>query len=99
MKDARLVNLSDQREMNNRGTYKYRGIWEMIDQVIVSDYLLENSQGTYTDYPLFRIVDHEFLLERDDTYPGMKPFATYGGYIYRGGFSDHLPVILDLKSR
>ena len=37
-----------------------------------------------------------FLLQDDPKYPGERPFATYLGYRYQGGYSDHLPVILDL---
>ena len=41
----------------------------------------------------------DFLLKKDPKYPGMSPFSTYRGYRYQGGFSDHLPVLLDLGFR
>ncbi|MGM0498283.1 MAG: endonuclease, partial [Bacteroidota bacterium] len=37
-----------------------------------------------------------FLLEKDEKYIGKKPYRTYVGFKYNGGFSDHLPIILDL---
>ena len=42
------------------------------------------------------IFDAGFLLEEDEKYYGKKPFRTYLGPRYHGGFSDHLPVYLDL---
>jgi hypothetical protein len=96
---ARLVNLSGTSAGKGLGTYKYQGIWEMIDQVIVSDWLTRCPTGLYADEASFRIFSPEFLLIRDPVYPGFTPFSTYRGYKYQGGFSDHLPVILDLRRK
>jgi hypothetical protein len=71
----------------------------MIDQVIVSKGLLSDKEGIYTEPNLLRIFKPDFLLKKDPKYPGYSPFSTYRGYKYQGGFSDHLPVILDLKVR
>jgi hypothetical protein len=94
-----LVNLSENAAGKGSGTYKYIGSWEMIDQVFVSDWLLKCNEGIYTDAGSFRIFNPGFLLRRDPAYPGLTPYSTYRGYKYQGGFSDHLPVILDLKRR
>jgi hypothetical protein len=94
-----LINLSDSIKENGRGTYRYMGRWEMIDQVIVSKGLLECEKGLYTDPNSLKIFRPDFLLKKDSKYPGFSPFSTYNGYRYQGGFSDHLPVILDLKVR
>jgi len=53
----------------------------------------------YTSPNRARIFAPDFLLAEDDRYTGSKPFRTYTGYKYAGGFSDHLPVILDLKMK
>ena len=37
----------------------------------------------------------DFLLVDDLKYLGKKPFRTYLGMKYTGGFSDHLPVYID----
>lgn len=97
--DAPLVNLSEVSANKGLGTYRYMGTWEMIDQVIVSDWLLKCSRGLYTDTGLFWVFNPEFLLRRDPAYPGFTPFSTYRGYRYQGGFSDHLPVILNLRKK
>jgi hypothetical protein len=81
------------------GTYRYMGTWELIDQVIVSGDLINCSEGLYTDPGMISIFKPGFLLKRDPKYPGLRPFSTYLGYRYQGGFSDHLPVLLELKVR
>ncbi len=91
-----LVNLSARPSFRGVGTYRYSGVWEMIDQVIVSDGLLSRKGGINTDFKNLTIFSSAFLLERDSRYPGLTPYPTYRGYKYQGGFSDHLPVIIDL---
>jgi len=43
------------------------------------------------------IFDAPFLLQDDEAWFGKKPFRTYYGSKYIGGFSDHLPVYTDFK--
>lgn len=33
-----------------------------------------------------------FLLKPDKTWRGIRPFRTYYGFKYEGGYSDHLPL-------
>ena len=42
------------------------------------------------------IFKADFLLEDDDRYYGKKPYRTNVGPRYIGGFSDHLPIYIDL---
>lgn len=42
------------------------------------------------------IFYRDFLLKDDDTYFGKKPFRTFIGPRYEGGYSDHLPVFIDI---
>jgi predicted extracellular nuclease len=95
----RIVNLSEDKSDEGFGTYRYQGTWEMIDQVLVSQFLLRSSAGLYTEASFFSILKPDFLLIKDPKYPGFTPFATYRGYRYQGGFSDHLPVLLKLNFR
>ena len=83
--DGRLVNLMQGKK---EGTYRYRGAWEILDQFLVS----ENVRTKNAE-----VLQHPFLLEEDEKYGGNKPFHTYNGMRYQGGFSDHLPIILDLQ--
>lgn len=94
-----LTDLSENPYKDGLGTYRYRGTWEMIDQMIVSGPLLSGRKGLYTSQGMLRIFRPAFLLKKDPKYPGESPFSTYRGYRYQGGFSDHLPVLLDLGFR
>lgn len=67
----------------HRGTYKYHGVWSIIDHILVSGNINVLDAG---------VLDLPFLLEKDDAYGGLKPRRTYVGYKYNGGVSDHLPV-------
>lgn len=96
-KVGRLVNLAAR--TGAQGTYRYMGTWETIDQVIVSEWLLDCPSGLSVSKDSYRIFNAGFLLRKDSKYPGDSPYSTYKGYRYQGGFSDHLPVLLDLRLR
>ncbi|MDR1707827.1 MAG: hypothetical protein LBR46_07460 [Prevotella sp.] len=78
------------------GSYKYRGIWNFIDQFIVSGNLLSKVNRTSIKDKAAYIFKDDFLMEEDTKYGGKKPFRTYSGWKYLGGYSDHLPIYLDL---
>ena len=77
------------------GSHRYRGTWAYLDQIIVSQNLL-NGNGMDIKNQKAGVIAHSFLLEIDDRYPGKVPFRTFIGMKYHGGFSDHLPVFVDL---
>jgi predicted extracellular nuclease len=87
---------SDYIKRNGTGSHKYRGQWEMIDQVIVSGSLLTTEKGLRTGQGCFHVFDDPFLLREDKYHAGYEPFRTYKGPVYCGGFSDHLPVVINL---
>jgi hypothetical protein len=72
------------------GSYKYDGEWDRYDQFIVSG-SFTNGLGC-TELSGAGIMDLPFLLTDDDSFGGQKPFRTYNGRRYQGGYSDHLPV-------
>ena len=80
---------------NNVGTHKFQEHWGILDQIIVSPKLYFSTSGPRTNGNGV-IFDADFLLEKDETHLGFKPFRTYLGFSYKGGFSDHLPVFIDL---
>jgi endonuclease/exonuclease/phosphatase family metal-dependent hydrolase len=95
-----LYNLSFAPEKSKiKGTVKFRGEWTLFDQIIVSGSLLVSGKGMYVEPPGYHIFGESFLLVPDEQYNGLKPFRTYNGYIYQGGFSDHLAVYIDLGTR
>lgn len=95
--DAALYNLSASlEEACNCGSYRYKADWNMIDQFMVSGALLNESAKLQTCINCTHIADFQFLLIEDSKYGGYKPYRTYLGPVYKGGFSDHLPIFLDV---
>lgn len=82
-----------------KGTYKFQGEWNQLDQMIINGALLtrqdENDHGLHTTMQDCKLVDFDFLLQNDKNGDGVHPFRTYWGPYYQGGYSDHLPVIID----
>jgi endonuclease/exonuclease/phosphatase family metal-dependent hydrolase len=91
-----LYNLAAGYETKNPvGSHKFRGQWNMLDQIIVSGSLLTGQTGLAASRECFSVFAAPFLLTEDTRYLGFEPFRTYKGPVYQGGFSDHLPVMAD----
>jgi len=78
------------------GSLKYQGEWGLIDQIMVSSSLLLKDNPIYTTPDNAKVFNADFLSETDETYIGTKPFRTFVGFKYNGGFSDHYPIYVDL---
>ena len=95
--EGSLTNLMGKSEgLGFEGTLKYHSDWQILDQIIVTDGLLKAGEGLHCQEGSARIFHPDFLLEDDATWHGKKPYRTYVGPRYIGGFSDHLPVYMDL---
>lgn len=81
------------------GTHKFQKTWSIIDQFVVNDYLLRNPKGLHLKPEDARIFRADFLLEADEIHLGDRPYRTYVGMKYQGGFSDHLPIYLDIWTK
>jgi predicted extracellular nuclease len=97
IENEKMYNLASGWFKPNLGTLKYQSQWFLFDQIIVSGAVLSKGTGLIAQPADAKIVDLPFLMEDDNKFGGKKPFRTYYGYEYQGGFSDHLPVILKLK--
>lgn len=84
---------------NGKGSYKYQGIWYLFDQVLLSPSLYSSESGLHYRKESFRIVDDDALLTEDASFKGSRPYSTWWGFSYAGGFSDHLPVTISLVYR
>lgn len=92
-----LINLSAGYAGGIKGSYKFRGRWEMMDQILISENMTGLPVSGCKKYNAsFRVADNDFLFEDDPGYPGKRPFSTYRDYRWSGGYSDHLPVLLRL---
>ncbi len=87
-----LYNVSAAKDQAGLGTYNYRGNWNMLDQFIVSKALLKTGSIKAGELTIFK---EDWILYNSKKY-GPTPNRTYGGPNYYGGYSDHLPIKLDL---
>ncbi|MCK9220689.1 MAG: endonuclease [Bacteroidales bacterium] len=83
-------------KLSREGSHKYQGNWALLDQIIISSSLLRGSNGLQTEPSKAHIFKPGFLLEEDARFFGDRPSRTYNGPKYLGGFSDHLPVYVDV---
>lgn len=79
------------------GTNKYQGEWSAIDQFIVSGGMIKGLTGVNISPDGAKVFKPDYLIEDDEKFMGTKPFRTYGGPKYLGGYSDHFPIYLDLE--
>lgn len=92
--DECLVNTLSDKQKAGEGTYNYKGNWQILDQIIVSESLLDNT-SIDANINSARIVKQDWMLFHHDKY-GDSPDRTYSGIKYIGGYSDHLPVFIEL---
>lgn len=98
--ESQLVNLmypvyqSMLRTPTAYGSHKYQGQWSVIDQFLVHPSLLGKNRLAVSDARIFSLP---FMMTDDVTHQGQRPLRSYYGYRYEGGYSDHLPVVLDLN--
>jgi hypothetical protein len=99
-KDGNLYAISKYlMENSSIGSYKYKGDWNSLDQFVVSGALLDTTGSIYCRPSDLGIIERHYLFQEDNTYMGKKPFRTYLGDYFNGGYSDHLPVELKLRYR
>ena len=78
------------------GTLAWNDAWNLFDQILVSEGLLQNSDG-YKFFKYDRFYK-SFLVNQAGNWKGY-PFRTYVAGKYQGGFSDHLPVCVYLVKK
>jgi len=94
-KDGLKLNLmATPLQKRDKGSYKFQGKWSTIDQFIVTSALIKKNGLHVKDGAC--IFAASFLLVPDEKFGGMKPFRSFQGPRYMNGYSDHLPVYVDL---
>lgn len=91
-----LFNLMYDYHLAGEGSHAYKGNWGVLDHMIVSYGLLNAKSGLTIGTGDGYIHKQDFFLYTNKA--GEKfPSRSYGGPKYFGGYSDHLPVIAELK--
>lgn len=80
-----------------KGSYKYQEEWFQFDQILVSSALLNKDNSLHLSSHTCYVFSPEYLIENDPTGYGKRPFRTYYGMKYHGGYSDHLPIYILLN--
>jgi hypothetical protein len=77
-------------------TLKYHADKDVFDQLIVSENLIDQASSIHVKGMEGNIYKQKWLLFDHPKY-GEMPNRTYSGTKYYGGFSDHLPVYIDIE--
>ncbi|WP_421753704.1 endonuclease/exonuclease/phosphatase family protein [Croceimicrobium sp.] len=84
----RLYNLMASKDQNG-GSHRYKGDWAYLDQILIRPEMQE-----WTIH--CAAFEAPFLMEEESKLPGYKPRRAFKGPFFSSGYSDHLPVYIDL---
>jgi predicted extracellular nuclease len=88
-------NLMKKTDDTNKGSHFYKGEWGFLDQFIVnSEILAQDGKGWL--FKRSEAVAFDFMMYTNNK-GEMSPSRTYVGDSYKGGYSDHLPILLELS--
>jgi len=90
-----LYNLMWNFEADDKGTYCYKKDWGCLDQFIVSKNLINNPKGLSTSEDKVVIFQKPWMMytnKKGESYPS----RTYSRDKYFGGYSDHLPIYMQV---
>ena len=73
------------------GTLKYKGKWNLFDQVVLSGNLIGTDRSTLKLYKT-EIFSRSYMFQQEGRYKGNTK-RTHAGGVWLNGYSDHLPVI------
>jgi predicted extracellular nuclease len=90
-----LYNPMEALKSYTRGSLNHRSEWNLFDQILFSTNFFEFNPNGHS-FSKADIFDKAFLKQYKGKYKG-NPFRTYVGRKYKGGFSDHFPVYINLK--
>ncbi len=90
-----MFNLMASMHGNGSGSYWYKGEWGALDQVMVSFNWIDSNKGwTVNETGSARFVKDDVLMFKDNQGVA-RPNRTYAGDDYKGGYSDHLPAVVN----
>ncbi|MDY2586131.1 endonuclease/exonuclease/phosphatase family protein [Winogradskyella aquimaris] len=80
----------------NKGSLNHDFQWHMFDQILFSHNFFDISSSELR-FVKADVFNPRFLKQYNGKYKG-QPFRTYVGKKYKGGYSDHFPVYIHLKT-
>ncbi len=91
-----LYNLSLTLYKEGNGSLYYKS-WDMFDQIIVSSAMLTGAGGIKVMSDKQTVIKHDYLLFKPKN-GEPRPNRTASGKQYYGGYSDHLPVFIQMQT-
>lgn len=79
----------EEKSKGNAGTHKWQGSWSYLDQFYISHSLHDRA----TAY----VFSEDWIMEKDERYGGYMPMRCYQYTTWKPGYSDHLPIYIDIK--
>ena len=83
---------------DNIGSHKYGGKWDVLDHMIVDGGMLDKNARLFTTPYSSHICHEQFLLTQSKN-GYYSPKRGFKGNTWTSGYSDHLPVSLDIYIR
>ncbi|TCK67950.1 hypothetical protein DFQ05_1734 [Winogradskyella wandonensis] len=79
----------------DKGSLNHDFEWHLFDQILISTNFFD-AKSTQFNLSKADVFNSQFLTQYHGKYKG-QPFRTYVGKRYKGGYSDHFPVYIELK--
>jgi predicted extracellular nuclease len=93
--EGRLYNPMETMLSYSRGSLNHNFKWNLFDQILFSTNFFETEKDKLK-FDEADIFDEKFLTQYKGKFKG-QPFRTYVGKKYKGGYSDHFPVYVQLN--
>ena len=93
-----LMNMHKKFVGEDAGSHAYRGVWGVLDQILVNQNLITGDAGLTINSESAGFVNKPWMLYYSEKDQDSFPSRSYGGKKYFGGFSDHLPATLRLTA-
>lgn len=94
VKSGGLFNTMWQIYDNGVGSLKYKGKWDLFDQIIISQNLLSEGINKLIFQRAY-VFNKDFLFQKSGRFKGY-PLRTFSGTTFLNGYSDHFPTLIYL---
>ncbi len=100
LQPGELYNTMYKKYKKGIGSLAYGDTWNLFDQIIISQGLLDKYNRSDQGYKYFKSVVYRapFLFQKTGRFAGY-PFRTFAGDEFLGGYSDHLPTYIILYKK
>ncbi|MBO6879412.1 endonuclease/exonuclease/phosphatase family protein [Winogradskyella sp.] len=95
-KESNLYNPFKTVWSRDKGSLNHNFAWNLFDQILISTNFFESSKPSFS-FDNANVFNSKYLTQYHGKYKG-QPFRTYVGKKYKGGYSDHFPVYIQLKN-